>query len=313
VCRASFMLGCSDVSKLGRVPAEPRDDPLQPCTSPRSTYLHSAEKPSLAHLPIKMASLTNQLQETPRLLSLPKELRLEIWRYTLTDPSIDAPVLLIRRKCLHCGYKNYPVCTPPHCKSTTATYETEIKFETPKPTPFGVNVLRTNRFIYEETLPILYHHVKFFPVDKAGILQSFLEKLSPFARSHIRHVVLSMSGIGPFCTGFGSTYWPHQRTCTQVGQLGGLRSLQIIGTMSTPLSADPRGKRWLLRPLLKINAPITFDAYEDARVQELLREEKREMEAEIEQYETITVQDQYRDWSLEELRVADYQHGPRYG
>ena len=36
-----------------------------------------------------MASSTKQLPETSRLLSLPKELCLEIWKYTLTDPAID--------------------------------------------------------------------------------------------------------------------------------------------------------------------------------------------------------------------------------
>jgi hypothetical protein len=35
------------------------------------------------------------MPEVSRLLSLPAELRLEIWTYTLTDPTIDKPVLHI--------------------------------------------------------------------------------------------------------------------------------------------------------------------------------------------------------------------------
>jgi hypothetical protein len=196
-------------------------------------------------------SITDTL-EISRLLSLPKELRLEIWTYTLTDPTKDEPVIRIHRKLPGCDTPGGRSCNLLHCDNSRHILRARTSFDG-KGSPSRVDILRTNRVIYEEALPILYRSVRFYPTDLEGILPIFLDNLSPFAQSQIRHVKLSIDSA------FG--YWAG--TCAQLAGLEGLRSLEIEGVLSS--ISDKHIRRDILGPLLKAKAPKTFKAVEDGR------------------------------------------------
>jgi hypothetical protein len=218
-------------------------------------------------------SMTDTL-EVSHLLSLPKELRLEIWSNTLTDPTIDNPVFRIHRKLPGCDTPGRRSCNLLHCDSGGQVLPAGTSFDG-KRSPPGIDILRTNRFIYEEALPILYRSVRFHPTDLEGILPIFLDKLSPFARSHIRHVKLSINSAFGYYGGL--FYWAG--TCAQLAGLEGLRLLVIEGVLSSII--DRHIRRDILGPLLRVKAPKTFNPVEDARFHELLLEAKRNLEAKV--------------------------------
>ncbi|KAJ4371461.1 hypothetical protein N0V83_004678 [Neocucurbitaria cava] len=214
----------------------------------------------------------NKEAECSRLLSLPKELRLEIWRYVLTDPSLDQRVLRIDRKLpnssstrrySHSLSKDGQKLPPP----------IKTAFEEPHAAPTNVNLLRTNWLIYEEALPILYHSVTFCPWAFAGFFGIFLDKLSPFARSHIRYIKLYIGDEA------ARSLLSWAITCAQVAQLSdGLRSVQLEGRwLLSPRSKSSRER--LLYPLLKIKAPKEFIGVRRVEFQRALDEAAKELEA----------------------------------
>ncbi|OAL52392.1 hypothetical protein IQ07DRAFT_370099 [Pyrenochaeta sp. DS3sAY3a] len=212
--------------------------------------------------------------EQPHLLTLPRELRLEIWSYVLTDPSMTNLVLDIRLK------PSAP--SLPAKRYTNSLHKTNIlespgvctKFEMPRSESINLHFLRTCRFVYEDALPTLYHSVTFCLRDVQGILPLFLAPLSPFARSHIRYIKLSVRESSR-CNNL-SFYWA--LTCAQVAGLAGLRRVDVAGERS--LTGSEYFKKSMLRPLLKIKAPKSFLSGFNAEFQTLLHEHEaaRKME-----------------------------------
>lgn len=209
--------------------------------------------------------------EQSRLLSLPKELRLDIWRHVLTDTSIDKLVLRIYRKAHSPSTPSIRFSNSVYKTTHTALPQFETAFETPRNRSINLNLLVTNRSIYEEALPILYHSVRFCPQDQGGVFPLFLQGLSSFAQSHVHYIKLYVQhcNSSPF-------YWAI--ICSQIASLDdSLREIQVEGDW--PLTTNLRKRRVILCSLLKINTPKKFVPAHDSEFQQLLLDAARDRDA----------------------------------
>lgn len=100
----------------------------------------------------------------------------------------------------------------------------------------------------------------------------FLAPLSPFAKSHIRYIKLSVRESSR-CSG-SFFYWA--LTCAQVAGLAGLRRVDVAGEW--PLTGNEYFRQSILFPLLKIKAPKSFLSDFNVEFQTLLHEAARNME-----------------------------------
>jgi hypothetical protein len=182
------------------------------------------------------------------LLSLPKELRLAIWRHVLTDLSTPELLVGIFRE-PSSPYKRHPRPAAPN-----------FNVSLQRSTPINVNILQVNRLIYGEALPILYWDTRFAPWDLEGILPMFLDSLSPVARSCIRHIKLYLPQqvtsptirLDP-----SKPFFNWAITCAQVAKLNGsLQSVEVEGDWS--IFDNKANRRAIVAPLLKIKANKTF-------------------------------------------------------
>ena len=137
------------------------------------------------------------------------------------------------------------------------------------------SLLRTNHLVYAETLPILYHSIIFCPRDLQGVFPLFIEKLSAFARLHIRFIRLPISRYhGRYTIYF---YWA--LTCAQVAKLtGSLHLVELEGEHTIFTETDSR-RSAIVNPLLKIKAPMKLLGGRDAEFQKILAHAAAEKEA----------------------------------
>lgn len=192
-----------------------------------------------------------------RLLSLPKELRLMIWKWTVTDPSSDRLIVRISRK--------YPVDFDPprkrHCLSDY--YRRADRFTgittTFVPSDYAANtsLLRANGVIYQEALPLLYHATCFSISDTNGVFPIFLSKLSEFAKQQLRYVGLDFSDYVSCPMGIQHRWHPRNLrdsdwvfTCAQIAGLPSLRRIELVGRHVFELPPHSV-KHQLLWPLLR--------------------------------------------------------------
>ncbi|KAF2468521.1 uncharacterized protein BDR25DRAFT_394777 [Lindgomyces ingoldianus] len=185
------------------------------------------------------------------LLSLPREIRLEIYRYILTDTS--APSLLVK-------IDRQPFLP---CYKLTRSPTPKLKFshEPRRSSPISLDILRANHFTYEEALPILYERAKFMPLHLDGLLPLFVSKLSSRAVSCIRRVCLPIPIIAApinLSNDRSKQFTNWAVTCAQVALRGTLREVEIHGDWAVFQSGSNR--RQLLRPLCKIKAQKVFVA-----------------------------------------------------
>ena len=210
-----------------------------------------------------------------RLLSLPKELRLQIWRYTVTDPSTENLVLRIRQGLAPCSQVEQPaskrICNPllqqPRFHSVV-----ETMFERPPNSSISVAILRSNKAIYHEALPILFDSIIFSP---CSMFHEFLVSLSDFAKQHIRAVRLS-----PDYYLATASHFDWAVLCAQVASLPCLQRVEI---KSEHVHIWQRGRitKRLMRPLLKIKVPKTLvPARDSGAFQKTLIDIKEEMDIE---------------------------------
>ncbi|KAF2023944.1 hypothetical protein EK21DRAFT_105011 [Setomelanomma holmii] len=211
-----------------------------------------------------------------RLLALPKELRLEIWRYALQVPVGDKLVVCIERQGGH-ESSSKRFCNSLYKYSKRP--EINAHFEACRSSFTGVNLLRVNHLIYEEALPMLYRSVVFRVRDLQGIFPLFLENLSVFARSCIRFVRLVIHDV-QLSKSSKLFYWA--LTCAQVAQLN--ESLQHVEIEGRWAIGDKQNtlEQGILNPLLKIKASKTYyhrfggeEVYQD-EFQKLLFDAARE-------------------------------------
>lgn len=132
-----------------------------------------------------------ELFETSLLLSLPKELRIGMSTFALTEPSMPLLTLHIRRE--QTSRRTLGKQSPHalHGNKYAEKTEVETTFENTKHSTIHVNLLQTSHLIYDEALPILYHSIVFYIQDLKSTFPMFLDRISPCAKSRIRHVKLS--------------------------------------------------------------------------------------------------------------------------
>ncbi|KAF9700640.1 hypothetical protein EKO04_001473 [Ascochyta lentis] len=227
-------------------------------------------------LPIRHHAIQLEPDFCP-LLSLPKELRLEIWRYAITDPSMDHLVLCIDRDYSPCSSHERP-SSKPCCNPLRqcARFRTLVKttFEKPRNCPVSITVLRSNKLIYHEALPLLYHSVAFCPRGTKSVFPDFLSLLSHFAKQHMRRIRLCIDAY--IAT---DHHFSWAMLCAQTASLPGLRQVEVLGSYMHCPPPSPSKER-LLRPLLKIKAPKKLIPEKDDVFQKILAEAEEVMEAE---------------------------------
>jgi hypothetical protein len=207
---------------------------------------------------------SNMQAKMCHLISLPKELRLEIWRHVLTDPSVPNVALEISRAPL--SPKKTSIRFPHPC--------IKLAINPPRERPISIDILATNDFIYREALPILYQSIQFVLLDLGSIFPIFLGTLSSFAQSHIRLIKLQIpSTIYDTPTLFAN--WAI--TCAQVAKLDDIRTVEIAGYY--PEFSSGRFKDCILNPLCKVKAKKIFEADINDEAQEALMEAERYLQS----------------------------------
>ncbi|KAJ4295543.1 hypothetical protein N0V90_007556 [Kalmusia sp. IMI 367209] len=206
------------------------------------------------------------------ILSLPKELRLEIWKWVLTDPSVPDLTVNIGRK-----------APPPHQKSAIPRVTTWL--QPGRNSPISLSILQTNRFVYEEALPILYKAIRFAPADHQGIFPLFLGSLSSYARSLIFHIKLHVPRQIYDIDIFGDPGVPlfHWAiTCAQIVKMNGqLKDVEVEGLWLNTGGVSARTKKAILYPLCKIKARKLFGSNNDEGMDGILKGAEDELQAKI--------------------------------
>ncbi|KAF2706414.1 hypothetical protein K504DRAFT_459712 [Pleomassaria siparia CBS 279.74] len=209
------------------------------------------------------------------LLSLPKELRLQIWAEVLTDASISELRVGIFRE-PSSPYLRHP--RPAARKFNVSLHRNAS---------VNINLLQVNRFVYEEALPILYESAQFAPWDLEGLLPRFLDSLSPFARTNVRRIKLRLPAqvTAPTLRLDPSRPFFHWAiTCAQVAKLNGsLQEVEIEGDWT--VFDKESNRRAILSPLCKIKAAKKFTpSPKDSATQCDYHEEFQKLLAEVELY-----------------------------
>jgi hypothetical protein len=167
-------------------------------------------------------------------LSLPDELRLEIYEHAFSASSY--PILID----IHRDYRCVRV-TLRYAKHPTISFPTAL--------------LRTNRQIYHEALPVMYRDITFFPAPNTGLFSFFLDRLSKFAQGNIRRARISPSGhLASVSTDCSRFVWAV--TCAQLARLPSLYEVELLYPSPNDLIdllTDGYQKR-ILKPLCLIKA-----------------------------------------------------------
>ncbi|KAF1967088.1 hypothetical protein BU23DRAFT_603089 [Bimuria novae-zelandiae CBS 107.79] len=262
------------------LPSEPRNYRSNKRVAIRDFFNIPPEDPSRwALLPGTHSEGTNMVVpawKKSHLLSLPKELRLEIWKWTLTDPSVPELVVNIGREKKE-AYQHS--ATGPVVPRVITWLEPRQKCG------LGLGLLQTNRFIYEEALPLLYRSVRFALVDHLGIFPLFLGSLSTHARSLIRHIKLQVPRQIYDIDIFGDPAMPlfHWAvTCAQVATLSGqLRDVEVEGLFMDSGFSNASIRRSILFPLCKIKTRKLFGKINNKEADSLLASAEQELEVKV--------------------------------
>ncbi|KAF9741076.1 hypothetical protein PMIN06_008131 [Paraphaeosphaeria minitans] len=234
------------------------------------------------------------------LLSLPKELRLEIWKWTLSDPSVPDLVVNIGRDKKIARRDSATGAIIPRVKAW---------LEPGRNRSISLQLLRTNKFIYEEALPLLYNAVRFVPADHQGIFPLFLDSLSPYARSFIRHIKLHVSRKIYDLDLFGASSDPlfHWAiTCAQIAKLEGqLRNVEIEGIWFESQMVNEKTKCSILFPLCKIKTKKVFGPNNDDGMERLLLHASRELAHKADLRKTRALLTELKDAAAKDRGKAD--------
>jgi hypothetical protein len=244
-----------------------------------------ADKHRHMHVPSGDDCVENMDSETSRLLLLPKELRLDIWKYVLVDPSKQRPVLRIMRPSESSSTSRKRFCNSlcTHAKSS----EVETSFEEHSTFAIGTSLLRTNNQVYEEAVPILYQSIIFCPWSPEGIFPLFLKTLSTYAKSSIRYIRLDTNQV--FHDTTSSFYWA--MTCAHVATLGGSLHRVEVNGQRIVLPSKGSNKHAILYPLLKIKATKVLVDGCDTEFQRILVEAATEWKAKADVRKQSTISD----------------------
>ena len=178
-------------------------------------------------------------------LCLPVEIRLTIHEYALGVSTLTQVEI--------------SVCADKYASADTG----RLVLQCSKSQAFPVEpaILRTNRLIYREALPLLYNRCKFFPSADEHVIATFFGQMSNYARSRIATLHLRprpqkiVRMVGPRAVlsqvAKGPSWAP---TCANLSvQLISLEELFIHLHPMYGLALESRGDiDWIIRPLSRI-------------------------------------------------------------
>jgi len=211
--------------------------------------------PSRQRYPL-LRNVAQKFDNPSPLLSLPKELRLEIYEHAFSASSY--PILVA----IHRDYQ---------FKRVTIRY---VKHPT---ISFPAALLRTNRQIYHEALPVMYRDTTFFPTPNTGLFSFFLDRLSKFAQDNIRRARISPSGhLASVSTDCSRLFWAVM--CAQLARLPSLYEVELLHSSPNDLIdlwTDYHQKR-ILKPLCLIKAKkvLVYDRI-NGYTEEVAKRERR--------------------------------------
>jgi hypothetical protein len=146
---------------------------------------------------------------------------------------------------------------------------------------FPVALLQTNKQVYNEALPLMYREVTFFPSYNATILTHFLDTLSDFARSCIRHIRVSPTRLlnEPIRQEHEQLGWAVM--CSEISRLPALcdvsilyQNIQILSNGPISLHQQRYARSLLLIPAKKLLEFVEREPYvceeAEARFKEIL-------------------------------------------
>lgn len=206
------------------------------------------------YLPLR--NVAQKLNNPSPFLSLPNELRLEIYEHAFSASSY--PILVA----IHRDH---------HGKRVTLRYAKHPTIS------FPAALLRTNRQIYHEALPVMYRDVTFFPTPNTGLFSFFLDRLSKFAQGNIRRARISPSGhLASVSTDCSRLFWAVM--CAQLACLPSLCEVELLHPSPNVLIDLWTGwhQKWILKPLCLIKAKkvLVYDQI-DGYTEELEKREKQ--------------------------------------
>lgn len=108
--------------------------------------------------------------------NIPLEIRLQIYTHFLKPEPTSTTVVSVALKQ---DYEQIYNPTLAYTKESWASVD--------------LNVLRVNKWIYEEALPILYQRCSFNPTADENVLDMFFGRISSFARSNICRLLRRIS------------------------------------------------------------------------------------------------------------------------
>jgi hypothetical protein len=189
-------------------------------------------------------------------LSLPKELRLEIYEHAFSASSYPILVTIRRDR---------------HCMRVTLRYAKHPTIS------FPAALLRTNRQIYHEALPMMYRDITFFPTPDTGLFSFFLDRLSKFAQGNIRRARISPSSqLAPVSTDCSRMFWAVM--CAQLARMPSLYEVELLHSSPNDLidRLTDRHRKRILKPLCLIKAKkvLVYDRI-DGYTEEVKKREKR--------------------------------------
>ncbi|PSN73606.1 hypothetical protein BS50DRAFT_191311 [Corynespora cassiicola Philippines] len=288
----------------------------EPCHYDYSNKELQALFPPEAYAPWRWLDPRKDSQSKPtwrksHFLSLPENLRLKIYKYALTDPSVNEFVVEVSQVSFkpHFDHTRDP-SNSSGWKATQTPTQIIATQRNHRNTAINLSILLANRQIYKEALPILYESIRFSLMTAKDTLPIFLSMLSPFARSHIRKLKLQIPGSEREI----ATEWAI--ACHQVTKLDGtLRHIQIEGDFS--LLQDDRGHREILYPLCKIKAPRIFVPDTNGELQALLKraEELNEQEV-LEEHQSMEASVMHHGKAQDDIHsptLALNEHHKRFG
>lgn len=160
-------------------------------------------------------------------LALPLEIRLEIYKYLLMFPS-PVSVTISHRKS-----PDFFRLSQSDRKRVTVTGISiavdMVYSRAPELSFIAASLLRVNKQVYNEALPILYTNVTFSSPDSRISLLHFIDRLSVFAMRQVRRLrifVWSFLLSENLISGQESLKWTV--LCSQIARLEGLNTVEVV-------------------------------------------------------------------------------------
>lgn len=182
----------------------------------------------------KQARRTERYEPGSLFLRLPPEIRLLVYEHAFSSSSETITVTITRDR-----KREYPSRLD-NFLHLSKDKSTQVSYKCKPPISFPSQLLRANKQIYHEALPVMYQTVTFFPDSTDSSFGVFLGLLSDFARHQIGRIRLCLDK-------FLESEWTHctadlawKVTCAQVISLPSLREVALVASDGLTVSGSRR-------------------------------------------------------------------------